>query len=313
MQISGVGQSPKTRTPPERGGKRPDTHGTNGVVSELSRPGDGGEQEAGEQVQEGRPLESLDSGSGKIEPAEVVEYLLSKASHLEYGVETKDGWRALEGRLIEGDLEAHYRGTQTLGVFPTDSGHTWFICFDLDDDGKLSLLQLQAVLKPPYLVEHTGGRGAHVWVFFEDRTPVDQATTWASAVLKKAGVKGEHYPKTGGAGLIRLPLGIHRKTGKRSEFVMGTFGTQPCPDLTTEDGRGTMEAEGKYACLFEGELGEFAGRNAGLYSLRSLLEWKGIPSELAVEWVRMANDSLPEPLPVDELERTVLRPELRRK
>ncbi|QBD83659.1 hypothetical protein EPA93_33030 [Ktedonosporobacter rubrisoli] len=66
-------------------------------------------------------------------------------------------------------------------------------------------------------------RGGHLWIFFTQPLPAAQARTW---LLPWCPVGIEFYPKqdqsTGYGSLIRLPLGVHRLTGKRYPWI-GAF------------------------------------------------------------------------------------------
>ena len=135
-------------------------------------------------------------------------------------------WRA--GRALTlNDLRAHLDGKVTLGSYViNEGGRCRFAVFDADSDNGLTVLrQLQARLArqgiPAYLEQSR--RGGHLWVFFAAPARASQVRAWLLP-LCPAGV--EFYPKQAeGAGygsLIRLPLGIHRRCGKRYPFVEWT-------------------------------------------------------------------------------------------
>ena len=71
-------------------------------------------------------------------------------------------------------------------------------------------------------MEDTGGRGAHVWMFFDPKIPACVGRYLANEIVEKTGVKCEIFPKQdkislkGFGNQVRLPLGIHRKYGRRS-------------------------------------------------------------------------------------------------
>jgi hypothetical protein len=122
----------------------------------------------------------------------------------------------------------------TIGAYALDaeSMGKW-LCFDADEDR--SWQQLKAMVRQlnqeniaTYL--ETSSRGGHLWLF----TPLllgTQLRQFGKGLLYRYSVsKVEIYPKqnvlkTGVGSLVRLPLGIHRKTGKRYHFV--TFDGEP--------------------------------------------------------------------------------------
>jgi hypothetical protein len=75
---------------------------------------------------------------------------------------------------------------------------------------------------PSYL--ETSRRGGHLWLFFEAKIPGKLAKGFGLALAKKHQLHLEVFPKQeklnqGPGSLIRVPFGIHRKTGLRYEFV----------------------------------------------------------------------------------------------
>jgi hypothetical protein len=124
---------------------------------------------------------------------------------------------------------AHIKGTITLGAYALDENSTarW-LCFDADDEGEWEQLHhLATTLNqqniPTYL--ECSRRGGHLWLF----TPPLSGKTmrqFGKQLLKEHDLDKniELYPKqntlsTGVGSLVRLPLGIHRKTGKRYHFI----------------------------------------------------------------------------------------------
>jgi tetratricopeptide (TPR) repeat protein len=150
--------------------------------------------------------------------------------------------------------ENHILGNYTIGVYPVRLDNTvTFLAFDFDlakfavnraitsarlwaglmakvHQAACRLLDVAAAHDLPAYLEDSGFKGRHVWIFLD--TPVP------AGVAKKAGdllarqllplppeVTLEVFPKqavvkTGSLGnLIKLPLGLHRKTGKRALFI----------------------------------------------------------------------------------------------
>lgn len=92
-------------------------------------------------------------------------------------------------------------------------------------------LQLKEVAKQHNMtlhLEESGYKGCHLWAFFQEPVPARMARTFLRQLLEPLAVppviRYEIFPKqnsvpTDGLGnLIKIPLGIHRKTGKRAWF-----------------------------------------------------------------------------------------------
>jgi hypothetical protein len=120
-------------------------------------------------------------------------------------------------------LRLHLLGMHTLGTYVIDEqGTCRFAVFDADSDDDVSVLaalqqQLSGQHIPSYL--EASRRGCHLWVFLSRLLPASQLRRWLLP-LCPAGV--EFYPKQDeGAGygsLIRLPLGVHQRSGRRYGF-----------------------------------------------------------------------------------------------
>jgi sulfur relay (sulfurtransferase) DsrC/TusE family protein len=156
-----------------------------------------------------------------------------------YAVQQPDGtYRRVSGELTREHIRRHLRGEITLGLYATsqESFARW-ICFDFDgDDGPaeasklLDYLLSKNAYRDSVMLEDTGGRGGkgrHLWIFFTS-TPAKHLKWLAQQLLKKAGVtcEVEIFPKTVEitpdspyGSLVRLPLGIHRKTGSWSKML----------------------------------------------------------------------------------------------
>ncbi len=132
-------------------------------------------------------------------------------------------------RLTMTHVIDHIQGKHTLGAYVLDARSVarW-LCLDVDhDEDWLALLQLAEVLHqdniPAYL--ETSRRGGHLWLFTPPLSGSD-IRRFGTTLLKQHGLPAciELYPKqdqlkTGPGSLVRLPLGIHRKTGKRYHFI----------------------------------------------------------------------------------------------
>ena len=127
------------------------------------------------------------------------------------------------------DIVAHLAGRITLGTYVLDSrSRARFLVLDADDDQNWqSVLHLAKHLEKDgcSCYREQSRRGGHLWLFFERPLSGAIARSFGAAVLASCGVSGiELFPKQarlqGGVGsLIRLPFGVHRRSGQRYDFV----------------------------------------------------------------------------------------------
>ncbi|MBF0103344.1 MAG: hypothetical protein HQK77_20780 [Desulfobacterales bacterium] len=151
--------------------------------------------------------------------------------------------------------ENHILGQHTIGVYPIRLDQTVnFIAFDFDlpkplirktissqSQWKSAMQILQKSVcqfidmcsaeEIPIYLEDSGFKGRHAWIFLD--TPISAGVAKKCAELLSLKLKLnanevslEIFPKQGrvadhGLGnLIKLPLGIHKKTGKRGKFIL---------------------------------------------------------------------------------------------
>ncbi|MCA9903319.1 MAG: hypothetical protein KC547_05640, partial [Anaerolineae bacterium] len=127
-------------------------------------------------------------------------------------------------------VEQHLRGYRTIGAYALDSNSlARWLCFDGDDEGSWSelkalALDLASQGQPAYLEQSR--RGGHLWVFFGEPLPGRLVRQFGRGLLQQTDAQliKEIYPRqdklqTGPGSLVRLPLGIHRKSMRRYGFV----------------------------------------------------------------------------------------------
>ena len=124
-----------------------------------------------------------------------------------------------------GLMYLHLKGEVTLGTYLLDQlSRAKFTVLDADDD--ISGLQrmhidLTNMDIPSYL--EGSRRGGHLWFFFREQVSSRLARGFGLWFEKAYGIKLEVYPKqetTNGPGsLIRVPFGVHRKSGQRYGFI----------------------------------------------------------------------------------------------
>lgn len=130
--------------------------------------------------------------------------------------------------LTDNALYNHVEGKHTLGVFAGQSV-TKFICFDVDtkehsqqDTEQLrDTLILDFQIEPKFInISFSGSKGYHVELFFDKPIKNELIETFYYRVLKASKfTKREVELRPRATQGVKLPLGIHRKTGNRCYFV----------------------------------------------------------------------------------------------
>ncbi|MCX5809830.1 MAG: reverse transcriptase domain-containing protein, partial [Proteobacteria bacterium] len=154
--------------------------------------------------------------------------------------------------LSEYYLQKHFDGSATFGIYVLTSESTChFVCLDIDvikqeldrvdiTNRKEKLKHLRDKLMAVHellteklgisgdavLLEDTGGRGFHVWVFFSDPLSGEIAIRFYNLIKRLLSFDFEFFPKQDMlsqrrklGNLIKLPLGVHQKYSNRSIFL----------------------------------------------------------------------------------------------
>jgi len=188
--------------------------------------------------------------SKKYNLDEYLNYFKGREEYIAY--QGSSHYYPIEHEFNESLLLKHIEGIQTLGVYVlTKASQCNFICIDIDIpknklhefDFKNPEIKFQTLKEQLFkiiddlttgllfsnnnlLIEDTGGRGYHLWIFFEN--PVDGALAiQLNKILKaKYQFESEFFPKQPFltekrryGNLIKLPLGLHKKYNKRSKFL----------------------------------------------------------------------------------------------
>jgi hypothetical protein len=126
-------------------------------------------------------------------------------------------------------LVDHLRGKVTLGTYLLNiQSNAKFVVLDADDENRFARLiesvkTLTSEGAPGYL--ERSRRGGHLWFFFAQTISGRDARAFGNGIVAKCQLDGvELYPKQehlddGPGSLIRLPFGIHRRTGRRYGFI----------------------------------------------------------------------------------------------
>lgn len=164
------------------------------------------------------------------------------------------GFAPVNGELTRELVRTHLSGAETFGVYVHHKDNrVAFLAIDIDVDKRVlidtgsdrqRLVALDALAQQDaarviatgaklglsILLEHSGYRGRHCWCFFDEPIPAVAARRLAKVLLEQAGdppgglhreiFPGQDRVKEGRLGsLIKLPLGIHGKSGKRCVFL----------------------------------------------------------------------------------------------
>jgi hypothetical protein len=147
-----------------------------------------------------------------------------------FASQLEDGrYVAIKEPLTERHLALHIKGHITLGTYMlAPDSTTRLMVLDADEEnGLVDLANLSYDLEteniPTYL--ETSRRGGHLWFFLEKPHEGEQVRAFGKGIMRRHKVKDiELYPKqdrlfTGPGSLVRLPFGIHKKSGQRYPFI----------------------------------------------------------------------------------------------
>lgn len=138
-----------------------------------------------------------------------------------------DAYRILNKR----DILDHLIGKKTIGLYTTNDDQTCkWLCIDVDEMNHELVRNLVSRVEERYganscLVEFSGSRGYHIWLFFAKPEPAASVVQLGRFLIKDH--KLEIYPRQaeidGVGNLVKLPLGLQKKTGNRCWFVDEQF------------------------------------------------------------------------------------------
>lgn len=128
----------------------------------------------------------------------------------------------------------HLKGDMTLGAYVLDrSSQTRFIVFDADDDDQYErLVQTSNSLSHHFIFSYleSSRRGGHLWLFFQEPLSGKDARLFGKGIVETYSLADiELFPKQdcvgdGPGSLIRMPFGIHKKSGLRYGFIFPDSG-----------------------------------------------------------------------------------------
>ncbi|NUU95083.1 hypothetical protein XO10_02065 [Marinitoga sp. 1135] len=168
-----------------------------------------------------------------------------------FSIQYEGGYRPIRRPLNFHDIKNHFSGKKTLGIYLLKKNDTVkFAAYDIDikkhylnredkfvyeENSKKVAKRLSRELNLENIThyfEFTGNRGYHIWIFFDIPVSAYKIKYIMEKILDRIeleeGIDVEIFPKqtslNGGLGnLIKVPLGVHKKTGKKCLFVDNDF------------------------------------------------------------------------------------------
>lgn len=265
----------------------------------------------------------------------------------------------VQREITEDDIAEHLDGMSSYGVYVVQPGENTvkYVVFDLDTldpaaaealcwgadnmvaDASNGIINHDACLR-----EFSGKKGTHVWLFLSEPVPAEKVRRWIAAdfmpywqaAAQENGwpVALEVFPKqdTVGAGygnLVKLPLGIHRVSGARSELEAYRLWPTSVEDVTPLDvslipdreaparaGRssrtprssaGSDGPHSPFACvdsIMRDGVGQGVRDNA-MFHLALYCYGHGLDEDLAQEVCERANENFDPPMKADEVRHKV--------
>ncbi|GAB6190132.1 hypothetical protein JCM30566_18750 [Marinitoga arctica] len=168
-----------------------------------------------------------------------------------FSIQFDNGYKPVRRPLNYKDVIQHLKGEKTIGIYQLKKDNSIkFAAFDIDikksylhDENKYIYEENSRKVAKKLIselnneninnyIEYTGNRGYHIWMFFDTPILSYKVKIIMEKILERIdleeGIDVEVFPKqtelNGGLGnLIKIPLGIHRKTGKKCLFVNENF------------------------------------------------------------------------------------------
>lgn len=144
-----------------------------------------------------------------------------------YGFEDENGWKTVKGKLTVNEVEKHLKGEFTLGIYPfTEKGAIRWVLADLDYKGGDLVYEhvCKSFSKDSAVMVDTGGRGTHIFALLQP-TPLWEIAQKIGKMEKTLGVrifpKQREWRTSTIGNFVRLPLGVHHKTGSWSRIIRG--------------------------------------------------------------------------------------------
>jgi len=159
-----------------------------------------------------------------------------------YAQQGSEGYFTVDEPVTIQLLKEHFMGNRTVGVYLIDPATQTVktIVWDFDSEQAKSKDEALKIFKPQVnqlrkklaehdftdkniVIEFSGAKGLHVWLFFDPPIPSMLAYAMGRRIAEQAGLSCEVFPKqekllSKYGNLVKLPLGIHRVSALRSCF-----------------------------------------------------------------------------------------------
>lgn len=131
--------------------------------------------------------------------------------------------------ITDSEIRAHLRGDLTLAApLVGADGLAYAAALDIDHGGTGAVRRVLAAVElrglVAFAITSTNDRhdGGHVWISFDQAAAPERLRLLADDLATAASVEAETYPtyKT-----IRLPLGVHRRSGQRGTLILPSWDT----------------------------------------------------------------------------------------
>lgn len=212
-------------------------------------------------------------------------------------------------------LEQHKAGSLTFGTYTVVGDTAKTLVFDIDTEpvayqtqGIRDALSKLGVPSECMGTEFSGKKGEHVWVVLGGFRPAAELRRVGRAALALSGVSCEVFPKQDSArelgNLVKLPLGLHRVSGKRSKWITAPKRALTkaefeaiLAELPPEPPKAAGEVYEPFPCLaaIQKGLGE-GGRNNGLFHFTVMMRKGGLVEPYLSSLVHAVNAEFDPPL-----------------
>ncbi|WP_239724536.1 hypothetical protein [Mammaliicoccus sp. A-M4] len=128
--------------------------------------------------------------------------------------------------LNDGTIEQHLKGKETIGIYANEVSS--FICFDIDtkEDAEKDCRQLVNTLvdrfnfsRDDLHISTSTNKGIHLHIYFTEVVSINILKRFYHDVIDKAGFTTDQIEVRPTKQALRLPLSIHKLTGKRTWYL----------------------------------------------------------------------------------------------
>jgi len=126
-------------------------------------------------------------------------------------------WVKVDKPLTKEIMSVHLDGKISIGAYAGDiHGMANWLCIDIDDLDRNNVLEVVESLiyyGIPHLIEFSGKKGFHVWIFLTEPAPVSKVRAVGRAICDFEIYPGHHATKDKPGVLVKLPFAVHKGSG----------------------------------------------------------------------------------------------------